>query len=196
MASINTIASMIGMMKAVYPHYLKDADVKPTATAWAGLFQDVPDTQFIAAFKASLGKCTFPPTPADVTAEIKYTLNRNVNSSTEWDLLMETCEKVNSLRSEFNYTYIPDGSTISQGAQARKDARNAYYELPMCLQDFLGSPSAMLQYAKEMESMDGTGLQIRRRDYEKWRKDAVAESDIAELTAAMEQAALPEFNEV
>lgn len=181
MASIDTIASMMGVMKAVYPHYLKDADIKPTATAWAGLFQQVEDADFVAAFKVALGKCKFPPTPADVMFELKQSFTRSINPSTEWEVLVKTCEKVNDLRSMFGYTYVPEGETLSQGEQARHDVRKAYYELPKCLQDYVGSSGALLQYAIEMQRMDGTGLQIRRRDYEKWRRDFVSESDLPAL---------------
>ena len=113
--------------------------------------------------------------------ELKKRPMQNINSSVEWGQLVDAVDRTNDLRSRFGYTYVPIWATLSHGEQARHDARKVFYEMPKCLQDFIGSPGAMLQYAREMENMDHTGMQIRRRDYEKWRQDNENKYSLPEL---------------
>ena len=169
MARVETIAEMVIAMKSVYPHYLKNADVKATATSWALLFSDTPDEVFRSAFVRCLKRCTFPPTPADVEGEIKRNSMNSVDVSTEWAQLISICRTVNELRDDFAYDYIPDGSTTTQGQDARRQAREVFDGLPNCLRQYLGSYSGMLQFAQEIGAQNDTGIAIRRREYEQWR---------------------------
>lgn len=170
MAQFETIAEMVMAMKSVYPHYLKNADVKATATSWAFLFADTPDEEFRSAFVRCLKRCTFPPTPADVESEIKRNNMASVDTATEWAHLIDLCGVVNDMREEFAYTFpVSEGSTETQGDAARKKARRLYDQLPRCLRDYLGSYSGMMQFAQEIGGQNDTGIAIRRRDYEQWR---------------------------
>ena len=101
MATLETIADMILAMKAVYPHYLKGSDVKRTATAWADLFKNVPDELFFPAFRAAIGRCVYPPTPADINDELRKSVKREVNPSVMWTECVKACNRANDLRSRF-----------------------------------------------------------------------------------------------
>ena len=195
MASKQTVATALMAAKSVFPHLWKDSDIKKTAETWAVLFQHVQDDAFTQAFFTVLRNATYPPVPGEITAELKKKPKQSISSSVEWEQLVTACEKVNDLRTMFEYTYIPEGAEVSQGTQARKEAVDVFYALPKCIQEFVGSPSALLQYATEVQRMDGTGMQIRRRDYENWRKTDIEESDLPELLEAERQAALPEHDE-
>ena len=170
MAQFETIAEMVMAMKSVYPHYLKNSDVKATATSWAFLFADTPDAEFRNSFVRCIKRCTFPPTPADVENELKRNNMVSVDTATEWAQLIYLCGVVNDLREEFAYTLpVSDDSAETQGEAARKKARRLYDQLPRCLRDYLGSYSGMMQFAQEIGGQSDTGIAIRRRDYEQWR---------------------------
>ena len=181
MATQQAIAAALIAAKSVFPHLWKDGNIKDTATTWAMLFKDVPDELFSKAYFSVLQNAVYPPVPGEITAELKKRPMQNINSSVEWEQLVDAVDRTNDLRSRFGYTYVPIWATLSHGEQARHDARKVFYEMPKCLQDFIGSPGAMLQYAREMENMDHTGMQIRRRDYEKWRQDNVNKYSLPEL---------------
>ena len=188
MASKQTVATALMAAKSVFPHLWKDADIKKTAETWALLFQGVDDDAFTQAYFTVLQGATYPPVPGEITAELKRKPKQSINTSMEWERLVEICGRVNDLRPDFGYTYTPPGATRTQGEQARLDVNKLFFGMPSCLQDYIGSTSALLQYAKEMERLDDTGLQIRRRDYEKWRKDRVDALSLPELQAAVQPA--------
>lgn len=191
MAQVETIAEMVLAMKSVYPHYLKNADVKATATSWTLLFADTPDAEFRSAFVRCLKRCTFPPTPADVEKEIKRNNMSSVDTATEWSRLIDICRTVNELREDFRYDYVPEGWTMTQGEAARKRAREVFDRLPSCLRQYLGSYSGMLQFAQEIGGQNDTGIAIRRREYEQWREKNIDGMTSGELM--LEGQLLPEL---
>lgn len=194
MASKQAVATALMAAKAVFPHLWKDADIQQTAATWSMLFQHVPDECFTQAYFAVLQKATYPPVPGEITAEMKKKATNSTNSSVEWDQLVKACETVNDLRTEFAYTYIPEGESMTQGQQARIKANGVFDDLPHALQDYIGSASALLQYAQEMNTTDTTGMQIRRREYEKWRSDYVSSSSLQDLLEEPKTQYLPEFD--
>ena len=193
MANKQTVATALMAAKSVFPHLWRDDDIKKTAETWALLFQHVQDDAFTQAYFTVLQNAMYPPVPGEITAELKKKPKQNINSSVEWEQLVDTCEKVNDLRSRFGYTYVPEYATLTQGEQARLDSRAAFYDMPKCLQDFIGSPGALLQYAMEMERINDTGFDIRRREYEKWRANQISESSLPQLMEETERQFLPEI---
>lgn len=181
MAQMKTIAEMVMIMKSLYPHYLKDSDAKATATSWAVLFNDTTDKDFAEAFKRCLKKCKFPPTPADIENELKNKAAAKINTADEWDRLISTCEKINNLRCEFGYTFTPDGCAKTQGQMARDKAQQVFYDLPESIKKYIGSFSSLLQFAKEINGQNCTGISIRRREFEKWRMQEINEKTNMEL---------------
>ena len=74
-----------------------------------------------------------------------------------------------------------DGEELTQGNLARRQSRQLFENLPKPVRDYLGSYSAFMQYAMEMEYLDDIGLQIRRRDFEKALGEQVEGADLREL---------------
>lgn len=181
MASQKVIAAALMSAKAAMPHIWKDVDVKAMATSFALLFREIPDESFSQAYFRVLQNAKFPPTPGEVTAELKKSVKCRINTSTEWDLLLDVCERINDLRTEFNYTIIPDGETRTQGQLAREKAQAVFDNLPAALKEYVGSFPALLQFAQEIAGQDEVGLSIRRRDYEQSRNASIAESSLKEL---------------
>lgn len=186
MASQKVIALALMSAKAAMPHIWKDVDIKAMATTFALLFKEVPDESFSQAYFRVLQNAKYPPTPGEVTAELKKTAKKQINISVEWDALLDACEKVNDLRTEFGYTYIPTGETRSQGQMARDEAKNVFASLQSPLKEYLGSFSSLLQFAQEIAWQDEVGLSIRRRDYEQHRKKTITESSYAELENSLQ----------
>jgi hypothetical protein len=125
----------------------------------------------------------FCPGISELIGEIKRKAVSCISIPSEWSTLMNLCERVNSLRGEFGYTYQPSGKTMTQGEMARAEARELYDTAPWFVRGFLGSYSSLLQYAYEISTMDDKGLTFRRRDYEQWRSDQLKHSTIKELSA-------------
>lgn len=181
MASQKVVAEAMMATKAFFPYEFKDTDIKQTATAWAMTFKDVPDDEFSAAYSRLLKNAKYPPKPGELTDELKRKATANINTAAEWDEIMKMCEKLNDLRCDFGYTYIPPGAMLTQGQQAKEDAKLLYEAAPNYIKDFFGSFGSALQYAYEINNLDSTGLSIRRRDYEQRRKEQIADSSIAEI---------------
>lgn len=181
MASQKTIAEALMMTKAFFPNEWKDTDIKASATAWALTFRDVPDADFTVAYSRILKRAKFSPKPGDLEEELKRKHTAKADYHSEWATLIDACEKINDLRTEFGYTYIPEGETRTQGEMARDEAQNVFRNLPPAVRNYIGSYSALLQFAHEIGSQDSVGLSIRYRDFETARRAEIDGKTSVEL---------------
>jgi len=169
-------------LRAAYPSStMFQGDLAATGKVWTEHFADVQQPVFHAALQRYIQHGAFAPSIADIFAELRRDVEKQINTSAEWDELLDLCEKLNNKRCDFGYTWIPPGERLSQGAQAQEDAKRLYKNAPRYLKEFFGSYSAALQYAHEVSDLDSTGLSIRRRDYEQRRKESIADSTVKEL---------------
>lgn len=171
-----------GIMQLVYPaSELFQGDVAGRVKIWAAFFKDVELRRMKEALTRYVQRNKFAPSIAELMDELKADVVKQINTGAEWENLLTLCKQINDLRCDFGYTYIPPGAMLSQGDQAKEDARRLYENAPRYIKDYLGSYASALQYAYEIGNLDMTGLSIRRRDYEQRRKDAIADSTVGEL---------------
>ena len=177
---------VFSVMQTIYPSSeLFLGNLAERVKIWAGFFKDVDLMRMKTALASYVTRNKYAPTISDMMDALKTDTSSKINPGSEWDTLLSLAERINDYRAEFGYTYIPEGAQLSQGAQAREDARYLYESAPGYIRQYVGGFPSMLRFCQEIDRLDSTGLSIKRRDYEQWRRQNVAYSTAAELEESL-----------
>lgn len=146
----------------------------PTIMFWADQFSGVDFKTGVEAAKQLCKTSKYPPTQAEYAEQIKklHIKQQPVSVQDLWAKLMDTTKQVADLMTEFGYTLVPDGSVKTQGQIAREQTMEIYEQLNRELKTYLGSYSGMLQFVREFNPHNQTGVSITHRDFERSLADA------------------------
>lgn len=112
---------------------------------WENCFSGYDRTLVFEAFKNSLKYCVKAPVISDIIRQINTIQEATQKSDYElWGELEQAINMAGWLSSKFRYTYIPDGSTKTQGELAKKEFADYYNSLDPLIRDYLGRKEELL----------------------------------------------------
>ncbi|NCB43273.1 MAG: hypothetical protein EOM59_11715 [Clostridia bacterium] len=136
------VIKMVALIKANYTYAYKDATretMSMLVETWYTILKDYPAAVTAEAFKMALKACKYPPTIADLIEQINALGKATQLSDTElWDVLESATSRYIDLSCQFSYSFIPHGSTMTQGQMAREEAREVFNALPEKLKEYCG----------------------------------------------------------
>lgn len=151
------ILGMLAIMKANYSYAYKDLDETGTKTlvnTWFLLLNKYPKEMVQASFYKTLETCKMPPTIADIIEKINEMVDATQKSDLElWDEFEQSLRKANIFASRFNYTMLIDDG-LTQGEQARLDAKDLYSKLPAELKEYSPSYENFIRIAINQQSWE------------------------------------------
>ncbi|MGN0444213.1 MAG: replicative helicase loader/inhibitor [Acutalibacteraceae bacterium] len=167
----------------------------PTVKLWTQCFKDL---DFDTAQRAAIRLCktsAFPPTIAEFEKAIKSLYDPfTLSPATMWAKLVNAAEIIYDILPCFRYTLpMCDGRT--QGEHYRDKAEAIYNELPEIVKDYVGSYSAMLQLARELESCNGQSLSYKRDKFERHMTELIANLSLTDYKKLIPPSQIGVINE-
>ena len=154
MATTKKVVEMITGIKAIYPYYAKDSDVKLLVNMWNATLEEFPDDVVTVAYKKALQTCKMPPTPADIIENIKQMVRANEPTDEElWSVLTKALRETSTQLYYINY---PIGNT-----DHRQKITDLWNGLPEKLKQYIGSEGEL----KRMSYLDDTDLKFEKKNF-------------------------------
>lgn len=151
------ILGMLAVMKANYSYAYKDlteAGATTLANTWFLLLKKYPKEMVQASFYKALETCKMPPTIADIIEKANEMIDATQKSDLElWDIFEKSLRQANIFASKFNYTMV-GASGLTQGEQARIDAKDLYSKLPVELKEYSPSFENFIRIAINQQSWE------------------------------------------
>ncbi len=154
MASQKKVVEMIMGIKAIYPYYAKDSDVKLLVNMWVGLLEEYPDNIVEVAYKKALQTCKMPPTPADVIENIKTLAN--VNQPTDEELWSVFTKALREVERQQYYIKYP-----MPGVDHRQKIKDVWESLPDKVKQYIGSLGELIR----MSQYDDNSLKFEKNSF-------------------------------
>lgn len=155
MASKKKIVEMITLIKNLFPFYAKDSNVEMLVKTWDVLLNEYPDNLVEVAFLNCLKTAKMPPAPADVIEHIKGLEQANQESDEElWAMYTKALNDAERHIYSFNFTFVPYGTTKTQGTLAREAVEKIWEDLPDRLKQYIGSKGELIRMSRDYTKED------------------------------------------
>ena len=154
MASTKKIVEMITGIKAIYPYYAKDSDVKLLVNMWNVTLEEFTDDIVTVAYKKALQTCKMPPTPADIIENIKLIARANEPTDEElWSVLTKALRETSRQMYYINYP-MPN-------TDHRQKITDVWDSLPEKLKQYIGSKGEMMR----LSQYDDNSLMYEKKNF-------------------------------
>jgi hypothetical protein len=154
MASKKVIVEMITGIKAIYPYYAKETDVKLLVNMWASTLEEFPDDIVMTAYRKALQTCKMPPTPADVIENIK--LIARANEPTDEELWAVFTKALRETSRQMYYINYPMPNT-----DHRQKIEDVWNSLPDKVKQYIGSKGEMMR----LSQYDDNSLMFEKKNF-------------------------------
>ena len=158
----------------------------PVIKMWTMLFEDVPFGVMQKAASELVRTSPYPPSPADITKQIRSMSPPAPSKAELWDELMRTVDSMNEQIYYFPFTYREKEGEPTRGEKARAAAKLIYLNMRPEFRDYAGSYPSFIRLCRDCEVQNARSLKFEQKRFEEFLEDREARKPAISLPPAGE----------